>query len=128
MDTKPIQLSKDFEMLFEDARTRVKELSLDEVEKLLTSTETFHLIDVRESNEFSKGYIPKAKHLSKGWIEAKIHTVVPNKNEKVVLYCGGGHRSLLAADNLQKMGYKKVYSMHGGIKGWIKNGKSIISK
>ncbi len=125
MDTKPINISKEFEALFEDARTRVKELSLDETEKLIAPPKKFHLIDVRDKEEFDVAHINNAIHLSKGWLEAKIHLHVHNKKDNIILYCGGGHRSLLAADNLQKMGYENVYSMNGGIKAWVNAGKPV---
>lgn len=126
MNTKPIQISAEFSDLCEAAKREVNELSADAVEALLKTTPgSFYLIDVREKEEFSVARIAGATHLSKGWIEAKIHDVVSDKNKKVVLYCGGGHRSLLAALNLKKMGYTQVYSMLGGIKGWIKSGKTI---
>ena len=77
------------------------------------------------TEEFDVARIPGAIHLSKGWIEAKVHNHVADKNKQIILYCGGGHRSLLAGDNLQKMGYTNVYSMHGGIKDWARAGKKL---
>ena len=84
--------------------------------------EKFHLVDVREDSEWAKGHLPNAIHLGKGVIERDIETKVPDKNAELVLYCGGGFRSALAADNLQKMGYKNVLSMDGGWRGWTESG------
>ncbi|MCW5588646.1 MAG: sulfurtransferase [Legionellales bacterium] len=125
MDTTPLQISPHFQALFEDAQTRVKEISIDEVEQLLQHDSLFYLLDVREKEEFDVTSIPGAIHLSKGWLEAKIHLTVPNQQDMIILYCGGGHRSLLAADNLQKMGYNNVFSMSGGIKAWARAGKKL---
>lgn len=113
-----MQHSSDFINLCNDAKTRVKEISATEVAQNLTNKQIDFLIDVREADEFQAGHIPQAHHLSKGWIEAKIHQLVPDKNATIVLYCGGGNRSILAADNLQKMGYKNIRSMQGGYKAW----------
>lgn len=119
VNTAKLNHSPAFEALCDDARTRVSEISIDAVEKLLASQEKFSLIDVRDAGEFESYRIEQAMHLSKGWIEAKIHTITDNKNDLLILYCGGGNRSLLAADNLQKMGYQNVKSMTGGIKAWV---------
>jgi len=83
--------------------------------------EKFHLVDVREESEWAAGHIKGAVHLGKGIIERDIETKIPDKKAEIVLYCGGGFRSALAADNLQKMGYTNVWSMDGGWKGWIGN-------
>src|SRR5688572_6677767 len=111
MDTTPLSHPSEFMKLCNDARTRVKEISTDEVKNLLDQKESFYLIDVRDRDEFDQGYITQAIPLSKSWIEAKIHNVTTEKDPLIVLYCGGGNRSILAADNLQKMGYKNVKSM-----------------
>ena len=123
MDTTPLQHSAGFNALCNDAKSRIQELSADEVEKLLAKDTSAQLIDVRDRDEWEQGHLPHATFLSKGWIEAKIEKMVPDETTTIVLYCGGGNRSVLAADNLQKMGYQKVYSMAGGIKGWVKQGK-----
>ncbi len=115
-----------FEALCADAKTRITEISAGQVEALMGSGEAFHLIDVRDADEFEAYRIEGAVFLSKGWVEARIHSVVSNKADKVVLYCGGGHRSALVADNLQKMGYTSVLSMAGGIKGWVNSNKPVI--
>lgn len=101
-----------------DARSRVKELSVADVKAKLDRGETFHLVDVREDHEWAAGHLPGATHLGKGIIERDIETRIPDTGAQIVLYCGGGFRSALAADNLQKMGYTNVFSMDGGFRGW----------
>ena len=101
-----------------DAKSRVRELTVDDVKKKLDRHEDFHLIDVREESEWSNGHLPCAQHLGKGIIERDIEEKIPDHAAELVLYCGGGFRSALAADNLQKMGYTNVYSMDGGWRGW----------
>lgn len=101
-----------------DAKKRIQELDVSKVKQMLDAEEVFYLVDVREESEWSNGYLPKAKHISKGVIERDIEKLIPVKDAKLVLYCGGGSRSALAADNLQKMGYTNVYSMAGGYRGW----------
>jgi rhodanese-related sulfurtransferase len=101
-----------------DAKSRVKETTVDEVKEKLDTGERFLLVDVREESEFAKDHLPGAIHLGKGVIERDIETRVPDVNTPMVLYCGGGFRSALAADNLQKMGYTNVLSMDGGVRGW----------
>ena len=101
-----------------DAKSRVPETNVEEVKQRMDRGDKFALVDVREDNEWAKGHLPGALHLSKGVIERDIETAVPDKNAEIILYCGGGFRSALAADNLQKMGYKKVISMDGGWRGW----------
>jgi len=101
-----------------DAKTRVRETSVDQVKSKIDGGEKFVLVDVREESEFAKDHLPGAIHLGKGIIERDIEVRVPDINVEIVLYCGGGFRSALAADNLQKMGYKNVISMDGGIRDW----------
>jgi rhodanese-related sulfurtransferase len=101
-----------------DAKSRVKEASVDEVKQKLDRGEKIMLVDVREESEFAKDHLPGAIHLGKGVIERDIEARVPDLNTPLVLYCGGGFRSALAADNLQKMGYSNVISMDGGVRGW----------
>jgi rhodanese-related sulfurtransferase len=105
-----------------DAKTRIRETNVQEVKKRLDAKEAFTLIDVREESEWAKGHVPGAVHLSKGIIERDIENAVPGKATPIVLYCGGGYRSALAADNLQKMGYADVVSMDGGWRGWTEAG------
>ncbi|MDF2691570.1 MAG: rhodanese domain protein [Gammaproteobacteria bacterium] len=110
--------SPEFIKLTEDAKSRIKEISVDEVKQKLNSHEPICLLDVRETAEFQAGKLPTAKHLSKGMIEIHIHNFA-KKDQPIILYCGGGNRSALAADNLQKMGYSNVLSMAGGFKAWL---------
>jgi rhodanese-related sulfurtransferase len=111
-----------FLQIVDDARRRVRELGVDDVKAKLDRGEKFLLIDVREESEFAKDHLPAAIHLGKGVIERDIETRVPDFNAPLVLYCGGGYRSALAADNLQKMGYSNVISMDGGVRGWREKG------
>jgi rhodanese-related sulfurtransferase len=101
-----------------DAKKRVKETTPDAIKQRLDKKEKFILVDVREESEFAKDHLPTAIHLGKGIIERDIEERVPDLNAPLVLYCGGGFRSALAADNLQKMGYTNVLSMDGGIREW----------
>ena len=101
-----------------DAKSRIHELTIDDVLKKQQAGEPFELIDVREDHEWSKGHIRGAKHLGRGILERDIEAAVPDKGREIILYCGGGFRSALSADNLQKMGYRNVYSMDGGYRGW----------
>jgi len=110
--------SEAFEKLCEDARSRVREINVGEVKRKLDAGETFRLIDVREDHEWLQGHAAGAEHLGRGIIERDIEKTAPDKDAEIVLYCGGGFRSALAADNLQKMGYTNVLSMAGGIKAW----------
>ena len=107
-----------FLKIVEDARARVKETNVEEVKNKLDRGEKFLLVDVREESEFAKDHLPGAVHLGKGVIERDIESRVPDLNTQMVLYCGGGFRSAMAADNLQKMGYTNVFSMDGGVRGW----------
>src|ERR1700688_223976 len=104
-----------FLKIVNDAKSRIKETNVDEVKQKLDRGEKFLLVDVREESEFAKDHLPGAIHLGKGVIERDIEARIPDLNTPVVLYCGGGYRSALAADNLQKMGYGNVLSMNGGI-------------
>ena len=108
----------EFLKIVNDAKTRVRELTVDYVKRKLDAGEKFHLVDVREDSEWAKGHIPGAQHLGKGIIERDIETRIPDTGAEIILYCGGGFRSALAADALQKMGYTNVYSMDGGWRGW----------
>src|SRR5438046_1200181 len=114
-----------FLKLVNDAKTRVKECNIEDVKRKLDKNEQFHLVDVREESEFAAGHLPQAVHLGKGIIERDIETAIPDTNAPIVLYCGGGFRSALAADNLQKMGYKNVISMDGGWRGWTQAGYPV---
>src|SRR6056297_2568904 len=113
-----MQHFKGFLGLVQDAKTRIQETDSKAVKKMLDDKQSIVLIDVREEEEFEQAHIPNAKHLCKGIIERDIEKAVPDHNKKIVLYCGGGYRSALAADNLTKMGYQDVWSMDGGFKAW----------
>ncbi|MBA4124580.1 MAG: sulfurtransferase [Acidobacteria bacterium] len=108
--------TKEFLEIAEDARSRVREVSVEETLKRIENGA--NLIDVREDNEWNDGHAEGAVHLGRGIIERDIVGKFPDKNAELILYCGGGYRSALAADNLQKMGYTNVYSMTGGWTAW----------
>jgi rhodanese-related sulfurtransferase len=110
-----------------DARKRIREQTVDQVKARLDRGEKFHLVDVREESEWAKDHLPGAEHLGKGVIERDIEQKIPDLSAPIVLYCGGGFRSALAADNLQKMGYTNVISMDGGIRGWREKGYPLTS-
>ena len=112
------QHSPAFLELVRDAKQRVRETTIPELKKRLDAKEELCLIDVREDHEWAAGHIPGAIHLSKGIIERDIEEKFPNREVEILLYCGGGYRSALVADNLQKMGYKRVVSVDGGWRGW----------
>jgi rhodanese-related sulfurtransferase len=114
-----------FLRLVADARSRIRELTVEDVERLRRSGVPFELIDVREDEEWRRGHLPGARHVCKGIIERDIENAVPDRGARIVLYCGGGFRSALAADNLQKMGYIQVASMDGGWRGWIAAGLPV---
>jgi rhodanese-related sulfurtransferase len=111
-----------FLKIVQDAKTRVKECTVDDVKRRLDAGEAFTLVDVREESEYAAGHLPGAVHLGKGVIERDIEKTVPDPGTPLVLYCGGGFRSALAADNIQKMGYTNVISMDGGWSGWTQKG------
>lgn len=110
--------SPGFLALVEDAKSRIDELSIDEVELKLQRGDLFFFVDVREDDEWREGRAKGAIHIGKGVIERDIETTIPDKNADIVLYCGGGFRSALAADSLRAMGYRRVTSMAGGIRSW----------
>jgi rhodanese-related sulfurtransferase len=111
-----------FLAIVDDARKRVKETTVADVKRRIDAGEKFTVVDVREESEWASGRLPGAIHLGKGIIERDIEQRVPATDTKLILYCGGGFRSALAADNLQKMGYTNVESMDGGWKGWLAAG------
>lgn len=110
--------SEEFEKLVDDAKSRIGEITPDEVRQKQKKGDDFTLLDVREQDEWEKSRIAGSSYLGKGIIERDIVENVPDKNREIVLYCGGGYRSALAADNLQKMGYRNVKSLKGGIRLW----------
>jgi rhodanese-related sulfurtransferase len=112
--------------LVQDAKKRIKEEDYRATKKRLDAGEKFILVDTREDSEWARGHIPGATHLSRGIIERDIEKTVPDRDAVIVLYCGGGYRSALAADNLQKMGYRNVISMDGGWRGWTEAGFPVI--
>jgi rhodanese-related sulfurtransferase len=114
--------SSQFLKLVQDAKKNVKETNVPDVKRRMDAGEKLVLVDVREDNEWAAGHVRGAIHLGKGIIERDIAQQVPDPNAKVILYCGGGFRSALAADNLQKMGYTNVESMDGGWKAWVDAG------
>jgi rhodanese-related sulfurtransferase len=118
MASTKMQHSDKFLKIATDAKSRVKETNVADVKKRRDAGEKFLLVDVREESEWANGHITDAIHLSKGIIERDIDKLIPDTNAKVILYCGGGFRSALAADNIQKMGYTNVESMDGGYRGW----------
>ncbi len=111
-----------FLKIVEEARQRIRECTIGDVKMKLDRGERFHLIDVREDNEFAVDHAKGALHLGRGILERDIETVIPDKHADIVLYCGGGYRSALAAENLMKMGYASVASMDGGIRAWREAG------
>jgi len=118
--------SEGFLNFVKDAKTRVREEGFRDTKKRLDAGEKFVLVDTREDSEWARGHLPGAIHLSRGIIERDIEKTVPDKDTHIVLYCGGGYRSALAADNLQKMGYRNVISMDGGWRGWTDAGFPVI--
>ena len=112
------QHSARFLRIVEDTKKRIREISIDDVKARLDRADKFVLVDVREESEYAKDHLPGAIHLGKGIIERDIEERAPDPATPLILYCGGGYRSALAADNLQKMGYTNVLSMDGGIRGW----------
>jgi len=117
--------SPGFLRLVDDAKSRVREADFREIKRRLDAREKLTLIDVREDNEWARGHLPGAVHLGKGIIERDIEQAFPDKQAQLVLYCGGGFRSALVADNLQKMGYTNVISMDGGWGGWTAAGYPV---
>ena len=115
-----------FLKIVDDAKARVRETNVDQVKTRMDRGEKFLVVDVREESEFAKDHLPGAVHLGKGVIERDVEARVPELNTEMVLYCGGGFRSALAADNLQKMGYTNVISMDGGIRGWREKGYPLV--
>jgi rhodanese-related sulfurtransferase len=111
-----------FLALVTDAKSRVRECTAADVKARLDRGETFHFIDVREDREFDQDHAAGARHVGRGVLERDIETLIPDPDADIVLYCGGGYRSALSADNLQRMGYRRVVSMDGGIRAWREAG------
>ena len=110
--------SEGFLKLVNESKGRIRETTPEEVRRRQQSGEQFHFVDVREDDEWRKGHAASAIHLGKGIIERDVETTIPDHNAEIILYCGGGYRSALAADALRQMGYKNVISMDGGWKRW----------
>ena len=117
--------SEGFLKLVNDAKSRIREVTVEETRQRMTENDEVRLIDVREDNEWQAGRAAGSIHLAKGIIERDIEVEVPDKATELILYCGGGFRSALAADVLQQMGYTNVYSMAGGWKAWRESGSPV---
>ena len=115
-----------FLRVVDDAKRRIREVTIADVKAMLDQGERFHLVDVREDSEWANGHLPTAQHLCKGIIERDIEETIPDHDAPIVLYCGGGFRSALAADTVQKMGYTNVASMDGGWRGWTEAGLPVV--
>ena len=120
--------SEGFLKIVDDAKSRINEITVDKTRERLRSNPAAKLIDVREDNEWGEAHAAGAEHLGKGIIERDIEATVPDRSTELILYCGGGYRSALAADVLQKMGYRNVWSMAGGWKAWKESGAPIDSE
>jgi rhodanese-related sulfurtransferase len=114
-----------FLKLATDVKARVREVTVDDVKAKLTRKDDFELVDVREDGEWSLGHIKGARHLGRGVLERDIEKAIPDTAREIVLYCGGGFRSALAAESLQTMGYTNVASMDGGWRGWKERGGPV---
>ena len=119
------QHSPRFLKVVEDAKARVCELPVEDVKAKQDRGDTFVLVDVREESEWAKGRLPRAEHLGRGVLERDIEKKVPDRGREIVLYCGGGFRSALAAESLQRMGYRNVFSLAGGYRGWVDSGGEV---
>jgi rhodanese-related sulfurtransferase len=117
--------SPQFLKLVEATRKNVREITVDEVKAKRARGDDFELVDVREDREWDAGHAKGARHLGRGVIERDVEKAIPDSGKEIVLYCGGGFRSALAAENLQKMGYSRVYSMAGGWKAWTTSGGEV---
>ena len=117
--------SEGFLKIVNDAKSRIKEVNVSETRDRLAANSNAKLIDVREDKEWDEAHAAGAEHLGKGIIERDIEAAVPDKSTELILYCGGGYRSALAADVLQTMGYTNVWSMAGGWKAWKESGAPV---
>lgn len=115
-----------FLKLVAESKSKVRECTITDIKPRLDRGDKFYLVDTREESEWAAGHLPKAIHLGKGVIERDIEGAIPDPNAEIVLYCGGGFRSALAAENLQRMGYTNVISMDGGIRAWKDAGLPIV--
>lgn len=119
--------SPGFLALVNEAKARIQEISIQEYQQLASGSQSVLLVDVREESEWAAGHAAGAIHLSKGIIERDIESTVPDKQTTIVLYCGGGYRSALAAENLMRMGYRNVFSLEGGWRAWSAAGLPVES-
>jgi rhodanese-related sulfurtransferase len=117
-----VKHSPKFLAIVESVRSTVRECSVQDLKQKQEAGNSFHLLDVREESEFAAGHLPGAVHLGKGVIERDIESVIPDSDAEIYLYCGGGYRSALSADSLQKMGYTRVTSVDGGWRAWNESG------
>ena len=120
-----MQHAAGFLKLVDDAKTRVHECTVEDVRRSRAAKEPFHLVDVREDSEWNAAHAGGSIHLGKGIIERDIERTIPDRTAKIVLYCGGGFRSALAGDALQKMGYTNVFSLAGGWRAWNEAGMPV---
>ena len=120
-----MQHASRFLEIVRDAKGRIRETDVATVKARLDAGDAFHFIDVREESEWAAGHLPGARHLGKGVIERDIERVVTDIDAEIICYCGGGFRSALVADTLQRMGYTRVQSMDGGFRGWCEAGHPI---
>jgi rhodanese-related sulfurtransferase len=120
--------SPQFLKLVNEVKPRIRETNIADVKKRMDNGEKFLLVDVRDDHEWANGHLPGAVHMSRGLIERDIEVKVPETSTKMILYCGGGFRSALVADNLQKMGYSNVESMDGGWRGWLEAGLPTVKE
>lgn len=120
------QHASGFLAIVNDAKSRVREIDIPEYRRRVDAGERFELVDVREDREWDKGHLPGATHLGKGVIERDVESRFPDKATPIVCYCGGGFRSALVCDNLQKMGYTNAISLDGGFRGWNEAGLPIV--
>ncbi len=120
-----MQHSEAFLRLVDDSKSRIREVSVAAVREKLKEGRSLHFVDIREDHEWSRGHAEGAVHLGKGIIERDIEALVPDPDAEIVLYCGGGYRSALSADALQRMGYRNVFSMAGGYKEWVASGNPV---
>lgn len=120
--------SPEFLRLVKNAKRRIREISVEEVMKKFSHKASFHFIDVREDHEWEKGHAKGALHTGRGILERDVEETIPNKKAEIILYCGGGFRSALSADSLQRMGYKNAFSMAGGFRAWVENGGAVAKR
>jgi len=114
-----------FTALVDDAKSRIREMTIDEYQRRVAAGENLVLVDIREDHEWVRGRLPGAVHMGRGILERDIEHALPDKATPIVLQCGGGYRSALSADSLQRMGYTNVWSLAGGFRGWVGAGHPV---